>query len=294
VTTQPEAAAIQSILALTDLSAQAEHALSRAALLAAAHGARVRFMHLANRSDSPYTDPQARLMQRCRALGRQHNIAVESIDSTEPTLKRVLAQAQPSDLVVIHRSQNVKPGAFLKRTAVDQLLHDTRCPVLVVNRPVSEPYRHVLVAADLTDGTAALLRLGCQLGQNARMAICHALDNQVVLGKVTAAGALGSIDDQRREERQQAQAALMRLVEGHCANRPQLEIFIAYGDPSQEVVSRQAALPADLIVLGKRQRSFLDDVLQRTTGHKVVAAASGDVLVLPLDPLPTRRGPPDE
>lgn len=273
-----DAPAVRSILALTDLSAEAEHALSRAATLAVTHGAQLRFMHFTDRASSRFTDPQARLWQRCRVLGRQHGLAVTPVESAGTGLDRVLAAAAEADLLVMHQSQNRKPGAYLKRTPADQLLHALRRAVLVVRSAVSEPYRHAMVALDLGDASAELLRRATVFGGDARLSLCHALDNQVVLRGATAVRGLRSVEERRRAERQQAQAQLAQWADLWCPAARGGDIHLAYGEPWQAVVARQFALGADLLVLGKRPTSFIEDVLQRSVGHRVLARARCDVL----------------
>ncbi len=65
---------LHTIVALTDFSPAAEHALERAALLAGAHGAQLRILFAADGSVARFDDPQARLVQRARHLSRRHGL----------------------------------------------------------------------------------------------------------------------------------------------------------------------------------------------------------------------------
>lgn len=281
------AAAMGLIVAITDLSVESEQALSRAVLLAVQHRAPLRFVYVACGSSQLGPDPQARLMQRCRALGRQHNLPIEPIENLGAMLKGVKAAAMGANLLVVHHSLCGKLDGFFRRSTVDQLLHDSGCPVLVVKNPATEPYRSSLIALDLKAGSAQLLQRGLIAGSQTRVSVFHALDNQVMRAAAATPGqasARPSVDQRRTTERQRAQTYLRHVVDLHVPTGQLAEIFVAYGEPAREMMALQCARLVHLIVIGKRQATFIDDVLQRSTGQNVLNSASADVLVSPLDP----------
>ncbi len=70
---------LHTIVALTDFSPAAEHALERAALLAGVHGAQLRILFAADGPVARFDDPQARLVQRARHLSRRHGLQVQAL-----------------------------------------------------------------------------------------------------------------------------------------------------------------------------------------------------------------------
>lgn len=281
----PETAALGLIVAVTDLSIESERALSRAALLAAQHRAPLRLVYFAGGASGHYPDPQVRLVQRCQALGRQHNIVVEPANHGDATLKSVMAAAKGADLLVMHHSLCGKLGGLVKRSVVDQLLRSSRCPVLVVKGPATGPYRNTLVALDLEAGSEQLLKWGLLAGPGTRMSVFHALDNQVMRpGAATdkTQPAL-SVDERRANERQFAKAQLREVVDQHVPAGQAADIFVAYGEPARELASLQSAQGVNLTVIGKRDASLMRDVLQRSKGQQVLNQTAGDVLVSTLN-----------
>ena len=274
------------IMAVTDLSAESEQALSRAVLLAVQHRAQLRFVYWAGGSSSHHPDPQARLMQRCRALGRRYNIPIEPVDNEGSSLKHVKAAANGVHLLVIHHRLCGKSGGFVRRSVVDQLLHESGCPVLVVKGPVAAPYRNTLVALDLKAGSEQLLKWGLIAGAKSRLSVFHALDNQVMQagGRATedTPHPRPSVDEWRATERQRAQTHLRAVVDRHVPASQSADIVVAYGEPVREMVSLQCARQVHLIVMGKRHATFMEDVLQRSPGQRVLNQTSGDVLISPL------------
>ena len=96
---------LQTILALTDFSAQAEHGLERAAMLAATHNARLRILYGAETPNPKFVDSFARLEQRARQLARRHGVQVVAVNQAhqanpanqEPQRQRSRGQAFEDD-----------------------------------------------------------------------------------------------------------------------------------------------------------------------------------------------------
>ena len=70
---------LKTIVALTDFSAQAEHSLERAALMARAHEAQLRILYGAEVPHPKFDDPFARLEQRGRQIARRYGIPVKTL-----------------------------------------------------------------------------------------------------------------------------------------------------------------------------------------------------------------------
>jgi nucleotide-binding universal stress UspA family protein len=62
---------------------------------------------------------------------------------------------------------------------------------------------------------------------------------------------------------------------------PALWTELAFGDAAEQLCQQAEALPADLIVLGKRQRDFTGRLLARSVSSRVVQRAPCAVLVVP-------------
>ncbi|WP_371130301.1 universal stress protein, partial [Hydrogenophaga sp.] len=258
------AAAMGLIVAITDLSVESEQALSRAVLLAVQHRAPLRFVYVAGGSSQLGPDPQARLMQRCRALGRQHNLPIEPIENLGAMLKGVKAAAMGANLLVVHHSLCGKLDGFFRRSTVDQLLHDSGCPVLVVKNPATEPYRSSLIALDLKAGSAQLLQRGLIAGSQTRVSVFHALDNQVMRAAATTPGqasARPSVDQRRTTERQRAQTYLRHVVDLHVPTGQLAEsVFTIPVRGWENCGMRTKIYPSDI---GKEQFNLIAPLLEQ-------------------------------
>ena len=138
---------LQTIVAFTDYSASAEHALDRAALVAASHGARLRIVYSTHTPDPRFVDPYARLEQRARQLARRHGVTVVAQDlGSGDVVEDALAAAAGADLLVLDRRMPQGWRALLRGSVLRRILRSSPCPVLVVQRAPQGSYQRKLVA----------------------------------------------------------------------------------------------------------------------------------------------------
>ena len=150
---------LHTVVALTDFSTAAEHAVDRAAQLAAAHQARLHLLYVAQHHDPRFADPQARLEQRARQLGRRHGLPVTALHGAgQGVVADALQAAAQADLLVLDRRMQSGWHAWWRPCVLAQLLRRAPCPVLVVQQPAQGAYGHVLVALD----NRVDLRVGAQ------------------------------------------------------------------------------------------------------------------------------------
>lgn len=276
-------ARLRAVLALTDLSARAEPALARAALLAAEHGASLRFMYLPLRHPTGATQGvPPRLAQRCRVLGRRHGIGIEPVAAQGPWAQRLLREAGQADLVLLTSGIGVHRRALWARTVLDLLLHATQTPVLLVQRAARVPYRQALVAVDLNHEAPRLLQQAQRLGERARLTVCHSLQQHVQVAANSAAGALAAIEAQRSEARRRALVHLGGLLRHDENGLAVHDIAIGHGRPGADIAAREAELGSELIVVGRRRQPWLLDRLERSLSHQLLARVRGDLLHVPL------------
>ena len=153
---------IDSILAVSDFTALSAHALERAALLARQHQAPLRLVHFAEGPTTRLAHPLARLAQRARQLARRHEIEVHALEASA-SLDEVLAEAGASSLLVMGPLSRRSWRRFHLGTTLDQAVHGSRCPLLVVRRAALRPYAQVLVAVDLSPRSTPLIHFARQL-----------------------------------------------------------------------------------------------------------------------------------
>ena len=165
----------QTILALTDFSSAAEHALDRAALLAARRRASLRLLYADEVPSLRFSDPFARLQQRARQLARRHGIVAEALAHNGDMVEAIVRHAARSDLLVLDPRSHRAWHAFWRGTTLDQLMRRCPCPMLVVRRAPCGPYRHLLVDVDLNSESKELVRYASGFEGESAFEFFHAL-----------------------------------------------------------------------------------------------------------------------
>ena len=111
---------LDSILAITDFSATTDAVLSRAAQLAAEHGATLKLMYAAPGGDLPCPDAACRLSHHALQLGQRHEISIRTVSRTSNTDEDVASAARCADLVVAGVSRERSLLSFLRGQPVER------------------------------------------------------------------------------------------------------------------------------------------------------------------------------
>ena len=261
---------LQTLVALTDFSPSAEQAVARAALLAAEHKAELHLLHGSAGPDVKHVDPQARLEQRARQLGRRHGLPVTALHGAgQGVVADALQAAAQADLLVLDRRMQSGWHAWWRPCVLAQLLRRAPCPVLVVQQPAQGAYGHVLVALDAAPAVPALLRYAGALEVSARVELFHACP---VRGPCDATLAYRSQEQWR-----------VRLSDAFEARRNRVDLRVGAQDLARQLVVQQERVGADLIVLGHRRRGLLTETLRGAVARRLLQGVRCDVLVVPHD-----------
>jgi nucleotide-binding universal stress UspA family protein len=283
---------LDSILAITDFSAGTGAVLSRAAQLAAEHGATLKLMYAALGGDLPCPDAACRLSHHALQLGQRHAISVRTVSRTSNTDEDVASAARCADLVVAGLNRERSLLSFLRGQPVERLLRAARRPVLVVNPEAGAAqaaYGCLLVAVDFSEASRKLIAAAFALGKSAQVELFHAISTANE-GKLRYA----EVSDQaikayRQECRRYAQDRMFRLTDSTDARRNRVYSAIRHGDPARQVVVQQEHSGAELVVVGKNSASALSDFVFGSVAQRVLRHASIDVLVVPHDFQPATR-----
>ena len=255
---------LQTIVALTDFSTAAEHALDRAARLAAAHGAYLRILFGTEVPDPQFADPQARLEQRARQLARRHGVPVKALQYRDGDVAgEALRAAAGADLLVLDRRPQRGLGGFWRGGTLTRILRAGTCPVLVVQQPGHGAYAHVLVAVDGSPASDALVRYAGGLETVAAMELFHAGGAQAPAQAVCAPD------------------RLVRLSDAFDARRNRVGMATGMGDMARQLAVQQERSGADLVALAHRRRGALADALLGGVTRRLLRGVGCDVLVYP-------------
>ena len=293
-TTKP----LQRLLAATDLSAPARHAVQRAALVAQATGARLDLVHVSAFSrldelrrlvaDIP-ADVDERMREQTHMLldalaatvQERHGVAATThvVDGPLPKAISDVAASVDADVLVLgSRGSSMLRHLVLGSTAA-RLLDGFSRPMLVVKRAAAAPYRCVLVPVDFSESSLPALRLARAVAPGARLVPMHAYEAPFE-GKLRVAGVK---EEYLRQYLDHAHAEAQTRMADLCAQaglEPATPVLV-HGAAAENILAAEDDQDCDLIVIGRQGQSAVEDLLLGSVSRRILADSEADVLVLP-------------
>jgi len=283
------------IVAATDFSDDAAEAGRQAARIALRHKVELELLHVvsrpsldavrrwvqepANLADRLVEDARHLLEQFAASLGSEASARVAVGDVLDEILSSC---AGDRILAVGARGLNPLRDAILGTTA-ERLVGRCECPILVVRTPVQDFYRNVLVAIDLLPGSERALAAALEMAPGAKMAAVHAYEVPFE-GTLQRAGvAMHAIEQHRAAAFQEALQGIRTLSETVSGDPSLFLPVVDRGYAARVILEHQHGLTADLVVIGKRRRSAAEALILGSTTRHVLADATCDVMVVPID-----------
>lgn len=287
---------IKSLITAIDFSEDSRNAASRAYMLARELSARLELLHIVSDSSlqamsklvAAHPDLCARMVEKAEG------IMVELASELDPggkvgaslsvkcgtVLDEILSASKEFDVLLLGvRGWNPLRDILLGTTA-DRLLRKGTRPVLVVKRPAQEPYRRVIVPVDFRPHSALALRTALLVAPEADINLVHAydvpLDRMLWLADVPEK----QIEEFRNEARQKALNNVVLLRKEFGMEQQRIFHYIENGDAGSVILGREASSGADLIVVGKRKRSYAGELLLGSVTRHVLSGAKCDVMVV--------------
>ena len=294
--TPVEAPAALDVVIATDFSEHAAHAASRVAMLAREvnmHAATV--LHVLEDSPgkalrqlfnrTPNAPIRSKLVRQkldviAGELRQRAGLATESrvvAGSTLPTIQRFAALA---DLLVIGAQGNRPVRDFLIGSTAQRLLRRISQPMLVVRGRPEAPYRRVLIAVHFQRDPSNALDYAEMLAPRATLNLVHAFDVPFE-GKMRYAGVSGDVIDSHRAEARTSAARNMAALVLSRTSPAVKRTFIAHGHAANELLKKEKELGADLVIVSRRDKSLIEELLFETVVPRLLADSKCDVLVVP-------------
>lgn len=282
------------ILAATDLSAPARHAVERALQIAAASGARCDVLHALDLDALDALrewlgEDLARVRQ---ALEDQARATLAELLAGTPGVALIVAgaplaaiieraDALDAELLVLGaRGESFLRHLLLGATASRLLRKATRFPVLVVKQAPRGPYRRLLIPVDFSPVSAALIHFARRVAPGADIVLLHAFEAPFE-GKLHYAGVEEDvIEHYRRAARDDALRRMRETADAAGLAVGDYTPLAVHGDPSQQVILQEQERDCDLIVMGKHGAHVTEDLLLGSVTKHVLAESQGDVLVM--------------
>ena len=288
-----------NLLAATDFSAPARHAVERAALIArSCPDARLTLAHVLQASlfdrlrlltvdESSELearirqDAQRQLDEAARNLGARFGIAIEStVEYGTPLeiLPRLLTGHDASLLVMGTRGAHFVRELLIGSTT-ERVLRTSQQPVLAVKQRPQSAYRRILAAVDFSAHAATAIRLAHAWFPDAEFVLLHAFEVEHEPTYRLAGLSEERIHAYRARAREAATLQMNEFIAMLGLPPAKVVREFAHGAPTQRIVEYEQVLDADLIVMGKRGQTLVEQLLLGSVVQHVLNYASCDVFV---------------
>lgn len=289
----------RTLLAATDFSAPARHALERAAQLAHMHpDARLLLAHVVSTSalgklrrllPGEAGALEAELLARAeKSLAEQAanlatrfdgHIDTALIQGSPPIALAELADARRADLLVLGaRGTNFVREVLLGSTT-ERLLRTSRRPLLTVRQRPQSPYRRILAPVDFSDHAAAAINAAHAWLPDADFVLLHAFEVEMESTLRFAGMEDALIHQYRILARNTAQADMEAFIGKLQVPASRLSRQFVHGAATLRILEHEQTMDADLIVMGKHGRSAMEELLLGSVTQHVLAHSSSDVLI---------------
>lgn len=289
---------LDRILAATDLSAPARHAVERAALVSKDTAAQLDLLHVANLAPlerlkrlmgSIPADMEQRVLEAARqklldlaaTLRKRFGVAAGTQVASGSLLAELSTQSRglANGLLVCGAKGESRVRHFVLGTTALRVLSTTTCPVLVVKQRPHEAYRRLLVTVDFSASSQRAIRDARRIAPRASLVLLHVFDVPFE-GHLRYAGVdEDTIHHYRIAAKQEATRKLEALRDEAGLPADACHLMVLHGDPTLRIVEQEQEWDCDLVVMGKHGESMVEDLLLGSVTRHVLAESEVDVLV---------------
>ncbi|TFW01903.1 universal stress protein [Oxalobacteraceae bacterium OM1] len=160
-----------------------------------------------------------------------------------------------------------------------ELLRRTRCPVVLVNASASFPYRRILIPTDFSEGSMAAARVALMLAPAAQITFLHVfqLDDEDLMRELGVTADV--IASERLRCARSARQALDTFMAGVGVGSRIATCVVERGQPVRVIQRYAEQLGADLIAIGRGNRSRLHELFLGSVAQRLVDQSTSDLLV---------------
>lgn len=227
-----------------------------------------------------------RALDRAAAELEGANLAVDrSVRSGDPSHELVKAARETgADLIVMGHRGTSGLEEFVLGSVARNVAKHAPCSVLVA-RGTARPPRRVLIGYDHSDHARKAVALAGELiaGPGSAFRLIQVVKPTNPMAGLAAVsderlyGALNELEGARRHE---AAANLRSAAASLEASGREVSWDVRMGDPAKEILHEAASFPCDLIIVGARGASKLENLVLGSVADRLLRRAETSVLVV--------------
>jgi len=291
---------VRTLLAATDFSAPARHALERAAQLAQMHpDARLTLAHVVSAGaldklrrllPGEASALEAELVAQAEknlaelaanlASRFESHIDTELIQGSAVTALADLAAARQTDLLVMGARGTHFVRELMLGSTTERVLRKSRRPLLAVKQRPQAPYRRILAPVDFSAHAAAAVDTAHAWLPDADIVLLHAFEAELESTFRLAGMNDAKIHEYRIHAREAAMAEMDAFVATLKVPANRLSRQFVHGAATLRIIEHEQTVDADLIVMGKHGQSVMEELLLGSVTKHVLAHSSSDVLIV--------------
>ncbi|MFN4282880.1 MAG: universal stress protein [Alphaproteobacteria bacterium] len=281
---------MKKILVATDFSERSDRAIRRATLLARQFDAPLTIAHVVD-DDQPK-----------RAIVAKQQAAQELLDAYVHSLRDVdglacetriafgdpflgiiqAAREENADLTIIgpHRRQILK-DVFIGTTA-ERTIRASDRPILMANGVPAGPYRHVLLAVDLSDSSGEAVRAVQEhrFADAVDLSVIHIFDAPALGFMLRTASAEDQIKDYLADEEERAASELSIFLKKFDMESARPILKHKASTVAHTICSVAREISADLIVVGTHGLTGIKKTLLGSVAEELLRISDRDVLAI--------------
>ncbi len=293
---------IRQIFAATDLSEASLYAVDRGFHIARHTKANYTVMHalgldalgpLRNLVGQSADEVSHKVVEQQRAEleaivnDSQRNLGIASRIVIEQGLAAMVvpayASTTDSDLLLVgYRGHSTLRRMLIGSTA-SRLLRKSKCPVLVVKNPGTNPYLRALIPVDFSTGSELAVRLVREVAPQAHIILLHIFEVPFE-GMLRYAGVSeDAIHHYRMEWKEKSRQKLHALAERSGLRGPNYPDYVGvveHGQAVHKILEYAQSHHCDLIAMGKHGTFVTEELLLGSVTKRVLSDGNVDVLVV--------------
>jgi nucleotide-binding universal stress UspA family protein len=152
--------------------------------------------------------------------------------------------------------------------------------LLIVRQEPRDKYKHVLVPVDFSKNSLNALEMALKAVMDASIHVLHAVEMPLGQKMKQAGFDAERVEHFRNQILIHAREGMEKIVSDHAHGDRRVASIIEYGHAPDVIREKAQALDIDLIVIGKRGQTELDEALFGSVTKHVLYETPCDVLVV--------------
>lgn len=226
---------------------------------------------------------QEGLQSRADALKDEQGVSVTPIVSVGRIMAEIqlLIQKNNAGLLVMGKHGHGYHAVPIIGNTPVKIIQGCPCPVLVVRNNPEHPYKRVLIPVEFTEASAHQVKQALPfIPQDAEITLMHVCMPPTAMLLSRAPTPVDVLEKAQKRVVAEAEASIKEFVDSLGISHP-VKTVVKVGLPDRTILENIIVNNIDLLVLGKKPRSRLQEYIVGSMVHTGLNEAECDVMITP-------------